>query len=122
MSSDSSRQTQNPETDHPQGMQTLVTAGQVEPVQQVVQAKKNPLPRLTSPAVSGQGMAFTQQSPAPGQTSLEQVETAVSKISDFVQDFQRDLVFRIDEERDRLVLNVVDSKTRAVIRQIPSED
>ena len=50
------------------------------------------------------------------------VESAVSKISDFVQNFQRDLLFSIDKESDRLVVKVVDSETQEVIRQIPSEE
>jgi flagellar protein FlaG len=51
-----------------------------------------------------------------------QVETAVSQISDFVQNFQRDLLFSIDKDSDRLVVKVVDSETQEVIRQIPSEE
>jgi len=50
------------------------------------------------------------------------LESAVSKISDFIQNFQRDLVFTIDEESDRLVVKVVDSATQEVIRQIPGEE
>lgn len=52
----------------------------------------------------------------------ERVESAVSKISDFVQNFQRDLQFSIDKDSDRMVVKVVDSKTQEVIRQIPSEE
>ncbi len=50
------------------------------------------------------------------------VESAVSRITDFVQNFQRDLQFSIDKESDRLVVKVVDSETQEVIRQIPSEE
>ena len=50
------------------------------------------------------------------------VETAVSRITDFVQNFQRDLQFSIDKESDRVVVKVVDSETQEVIRQIPSEE
>jgi flagellar protein FlaG len=46
----------------------------------------------------------------------------VSQISDFVQNFQRDLVFSIDKDSERLVVKVVDSETQEVIRQIPSEE
>jgi flagellar protein FlaG len=52
----------------------------------------------------------------------DKVESAVSKISDFVQNFQRDLRFSIDKESDRLVVKVLDSETQEVIRQIPSEE
>ena len=53
---------------------------------------------------------------------LKRVESAVSQISDFVQNFQRDLQFSIDKDSDRLVVKVVDSETQEVIRQIPSEE
>jgi len=53
---------------------------------------------------------------------VEKVESAVSRISDFVQNFQRDIQFSIDKESDRLVVKVVDSETQEVIRQIPSEE
>lgn len=50
------------------------------------------------------------------------VASAVSRIADFVQNFQRDLQFSIDKESDRMVVKVVDSETQEVIRQIPSEE
>ena len=50
------------------------------------------------------------------------VESAVSRITDFVQNFQRDLQFSIDKESDRLVVKVIDSETQKVIRQMPSEE
>ncbi|GMQ89598.1 MAG: hypothetical protein BMS9Abin09_1102 [Gammaproteobacteria bacterium] len=52
----------------------------------------------------------------------EQVTSAVSKISDFVQNFQRDLQFSVDQASGRTVIKVVDSETEQVIRQIPSEE
>ena len=52
----------------------------------------------------------------------ERLESAVSKISDFVQNFQRDLQFSVDQDSGRTVIKVVDSQTEQVIRQIPSEE
>jgi len=52
----------------------------------------------------------------------EQVTSAVSKISDFVQNLQRDLQFSVDQASGRTVIKVVDSETEQVIRQIPSEE
>lgn len=51
-----------------------------------------------------------------------QVQSAVSQISDFVQNFQRDLQFSVDQDSGRTVIKVVDSETQEVIRQIPPED
>ena len=51
-----------------------------------------------------------------------QVESAVSQISEFVQNIQRDLQFSVDEDSGRIVIKVIDSETNEVIRQIPPED
>jgi len=60
----------------------------------------------------------TDQQPADEKT----LQKAVSDITAYVQNLQRDLQFRIDTELGRLVVSVVDSETKEIIRQIPSED
>jgi flagellar protein FlaG len=52
----------------------------------------------------------------------EKLDTAVSKLNDFVQNIQRDLQFSLDEDSGEMVVKVIDSKSRQVIRQIPSEE
>ncbi len=52
----------------------------------------------------------------------ERVESAVSQISDFVQNFQRDLQFSVDKDSGRIVVKVLDSETKEVIRMIPPEE
>ena len=52
----------------------------------------------------------------------EKVEDAVVKISDYVQNLQRDLQFNVDKDSGRVVIKVLDSKTNELIRQIPSEE
>jgi flagellar protein FlaG len=73
-------------------------------------------------AASGENLPLKRMDESAERTRAGQVESAVSKISDFIQNFQRDLVFTIDEESDRLVVKVVDSVTQEVIRQIPEEE
>ena len=46
------------------------------------------------------------------------LQSAPSQISDFVQNFQRDLLFSIDEQSDQVVVKVIDSHTQKVIRLI----
>jgi flagellar protein FlaG len=70
-------------------------------------------------SVDGKGLPLRS---ADRSASAEQVEAAVSQISEFIQSIQRDLVFSIDESSERLVVKIVDSKTHEVIRQIPSEE
>jgi len=100
-------------------------AARLQGVQQLPQAAKSqkpaPLERNES-AARGQDLPPTPREEAEAHAEVEQVESAVSQISDYVQHFQRDLLFSIDEDSDRLVVKVIDSETQEVIRQIPSEE
>ena len=118
MSSDSITPVQNPETARLQRMQTLGSSEQLGKPQRVPDGQ---LQRQAS-AAGGQDLPLNQKQRVAGQTSVDQVESAVSQISDFVQNFQRDLVFSIDKDSERLVVKVIDSETQEVIRQIPSEE
>jgi flagellar protein FlaG len=51
----------------------------------------------------------------------EQLDDAVSKLNDFVQNVQRDLQFEVNNELGETIVRVVDQETREVIRQIPDE-
>lgn len=92
---------------------------QNQPTNVVQQLQENTAPERHVAAASGQALPSDQ---AEERASVQQVESAVSKISDFVQNFQRDLQFSVDKDSDRLVVKVVDSETQEVIRQIPSEE
>lgn len=50
------------------------------------------------------------------------VEQAVNQINQYVQTLRRDLHFSIDEDSGRTVVKVLDTETKEVIRQIPSEE
>jgi flagellar protein FlaG len=117
MSSDSITISQSPDAGRLQGTQTVVAGASQSPVKAVRQDPE----RQTSTA-SGQPLPWRQAVRAAKQPAIEQVESAVSRISDFVQNFQRDLQFSIDAESERLVVKIVDSETKEVIRQIPSEE
>jgi flagellar protein FlaG len=92
---------------------------QNQPTNVAGQVQENTAPERHVAAASGQELPLDQ---AEERASVQQVESAVSKISDFVQNFQRDLQFSVDKDSDRLVVKVVDSETQEVIRQIPSEE
>ena len=100
-------------------------AARLQGAQQLPQAPKSRKPEQlerNESAVRGQDLPPAALEPAEERAAVEQVESAVSQISDYVQRFQRDLLFSIDEDSDRLVVKVVDSETQEVIRQIPSEE
>lgn len=54
--------------------------------------------------------------------SVEQIETAVSQLSDFVQTNSRQLNFSVDEGSNKQVVKVTDAESGKIIRQIPSEE
>ena len=59
---------------------------------------------------------------AKAETETEDLSSAIAKISEHVQNVQRDLVFSIDEESGREVVTIKDAKSDEVIRQYPSEE
>lgn len=62
--------------------------------------------------------------PLPQDESNEttKVEQAVNQINQYVQTLSRDLQFSVDEDSGRTVVKVLDTETKEVIRQIPSEE
>ncbi|MCP4492702.1 MAG: flagellar protein FlaG [Gammaproteobacteria bacterium] len=56
------------------------------------------------------------------QEAAQQLEDSVSQLNELVQSVQRDLRFSIDEFSGDTVIQVLDTKTEEVIRQIPSEE
>jgi flagellar protein FlaG len=54
--------------------------------------------------------------------SIEDIESAVSQLSQFVQTSSRQLNFSIDEDSQKQVVKVTDAESGQIIRQIPSEE
>jgi len=50
------------------------------------------------------------------------VQEAVSQINDYVQNLQRNLQFTVDDVTGKDVVTVIDSESKEVIRQLPSEE
>lgn len=50
------------------------------------------------------------------------LEDAVSKLTDFVSNIRSEISFSIDENSGTRVVKVLDSESKEVIRQIPSEE
>lgn len=53
---------------------------------------------------------------------LEDVKNAVEKINKAVQSFDRNLQFTVDEDTKMNVVKVIDTESKVVIRQFPSEE
>jgi len=52
----------------------------------------------------------------------EKLQVAVSQINDYVQNLQRNLQFTVDEVTGKDVVTIIDSESKEVIRQLPSEE
>lgn len=84
-------------------------------------------PRAEASAGQAEGVVL---SPSSGKevayqksgTTEEQLKDATERVKDFVQTINRNLSFSIDNDTEQLVVKVVDSGTKEVIRQIPSEE
>jgi len=51
----------------------------------------------------------------------KQLEGAVTKLNDYIQNVQRDLEFQTDDSSGKTVITVVDRQTAEVVRQIPGD-
>jgi flagellar protein FlaG len=58
----------------------------------------------------------------PVSTDSNQLQKAVSKLNDYVQNLQHNLSFSVSDETGRTVIKVYDAETDELIRQIPSEE
>lgn len=63
----------------------------------------------------------TEKTPEGQGVDQKSVESAVTKLNDYVQTVQRNLQFNLDDESGKTVITVVDRNTSAVIRQIPDD-
>lgn len=84
-------------------------------------AKLNP--SLSAPASPSSGPTVRGRSGAPAkEPTPAEVDSAAQAFSDFLQQTQPDLVFQVDRATKEPYFEVVDAKTRKVIRQVPSEE
>jgi flagellar protein FlaG len=76
-----------------------------------------PSERAAKPAELPPAEAQTDQ-----QVSRNDVESAVKRANQAVQASARDIEFSVDKESGETVVKVVDTATKQVIRQIPSQE
>lgn len=63
------------------------------------------------------GVSATDQS-----SRAEELEQAVAKLNEYVQNTERKLNFQLDEEAGLTIIRVYDKQSEELIRQIPSEE
>lgn len=96
---------------------------------QTISASLPPQGSIEASAASREARAAAlpvQGKTSPGESrqpySMEQLEAAVSSVQEYIQPFNSDLQFSVNDDTDKVVVKVIDSETKEVIRQIPSEE
>jgi len=56
------------------------------------------------------------------EVSSEELQQAVAKLNESVQQIQRDLLFSVDDSSGRTIVRVVNTETEEVVRQMPTEE
>lgn len=70
---------------------------------------------------SAQTQQPVQQNNQP-EASRKQVEEAVKAVNEFIKPLNNTLQFNIDDDTGRTVVKVIDTSTKEIIRQFPSEE
>lgn len=81
-------------------------------------SKESPKPAATAKALE---VAKNSQSDQ-NNTAVLSVEDAVKRLSDFVAPTQSQISFSVDEESGMRIVKILDTQSKEVIRQFPSEE
>lgn len=99
------------------------------PIQSVVDAQQHTRNQAVEEAGKTRSAVDPKAQPSllvsaekPVEEVREQVGNAVSKINKVIQVVDRNLEFTVDKDTDMTVVKVIDSESKEVIRQIPSEE
>jgi flagellar protein FlaG len=76
----------------------------------------------TTPKLLGQGSSEDGGSSAFPPATKQDLSNAVDKLNKFVAPTLQSIEFSIDEESNSIVVKVVDTATKKVLRQIPNEE
>ncbi len=75
------------------------------------------------PATSGnQETESPEENKASSEVNHEALQKTVDSLNGYAQNLKRNLQFSVDKDLNRTVIRVVDTDTKQVIRQIPSEE
>lgn len=80
-----------------------------------------PVPK-ESQAVKGSADRPAPSTGQDGQVSRQQLDQAVKAVNDFVNSVNDSLQFSVDDATGKTVVKVIDSSTKEVIKQFPSEE
>lgn len=83
-----------------------------------------PIAKRDTPTTAVTAIAAAHETNStPGiKPSEEELKDVVKAVNDFVNPFNNSLQFSIDKDSDTMVVKVIDTSTKEVIKQIPSEE
>lgn len=108
----------------------------ISPINTATLAGGNPRPAAAEAAsaearqartapISDAGTVLTQQAVKQSESveaNRQQLETAVKAVNEFIKPLNNSLQFNIDEDTGKTVVKVIDTATKELIRQFPSEE
>jgi flagellar protein FlaG len=98
-------------------LNNIVNSG-LQPAVKVREAEAKPTLAVTNPEKTDVTTQPEQNvTPEPAE-----LESAVTKLNDYVQNIQRTLSFSVEQTTGSTVVQVYDSETDELIRQIPAEE
>ena len=101
-------------------------------IESISSAIVNTAPAETRPSSRGTSASATElaasspvakyETAAQAPASEAQLQSAVKAANDFIEPINNALEFSLDKDSDRMIVKVVDTATKEVIRQFPSEE
>lgn len=68
------------------------------------------------------GKSLPPEAPPEAPPTNEKLQEAVQQLNQHLQQVNRDLLFSVDDSSGQTVIQVINSETEEIVRQIPSED
>ncbi len=95
----------------------------INPLNNAAPPVAEPAPGRTAPASAGKATPAQAAAAKPAPATSDDVRRAASQVNEALQrTASSDLQFSVEGENKQVVVRVVDSQTKEVIRQIPSEE
>jgi len=92
------------------------------PVAPTGSATRSPDATQRSVAAKDEGTTSTASSVKNTQETPNSIQEATKRLQDFVSTVRSDIQFSMDQDSGKTVVKVMDSNTKEVIRQFPSEE
>jgi flagellar protein FlaG len=87
-----------------------------------IERARNETPKVTTKSIDATKSQQTDQNNNQDKSATLSVEDAVKRLADFVAPTQSQISFSIDEDSGMRIVKILDTQSKEVIRQFPSEE